>query len=134
MISLSRRIGFSAAHKYYQKKFSVEENKKIFGPCYSEHGHGHNYILEMTISGKIDPETGMVLNLVEVDSILKEVVEPLDHHHLNFDVAAFKDIVPTTENVAVYCFEEIQRRLPKDVKLQRVRVFENENLWADYCG
>jgi 6-pyruvoyltetrahydropterin/6-carboxytetrahydropterin synthase len=134
MIYLSRRIGFSAAHRYFQKELSDAENKKIFGSCYNENGHGHNYVLEMTVSGPVDSQTGMVMNLVEIDKILKEVIDPMDHHHLNFDLEAFKNTVPTTENVAKYSFEEIKRRLPSLVKLERVRLFENENLWADFYG
>jgi 6-pyruvoyltetrahydropterin/6-carboxytetrahydropterin synthase len=134
MTYLSRRASFSAAHRYFQKAFSEEENKKIFGRCYTKHGHGHNYILEMTIGGEIDSKTGMVMNLVDVDHILKQVVDPLDHQHLNFDIAAFKDVVPTTENLALYFFSEIKKTLPKEIELCRVRLYENENLWADYYG
>jgi 6-pyruvoyltetrahydropterin/6-carboxytetrahydropterin synthase len=134
MTFLSRRIGFSAAHRYFQKEFSEEKNKEIFGRCYTPHGHGHNYVLEITLSGKIHPQTGMVINLAEVDRILKEVIDPLDHHHLNFDVPAFKDIVPTTENLARYCFEEVLKRLPSPTKLERARIYECDTLWADYHG
>ena len=134
MTYLSRRITFSAAHRYYQKNFSEAENKKVFGRCYTEHGHGHNYVLEMTAGGNIDPQTGMVINLVDVDHILKEVTDPMDHHHLNFDLPAFSEVVPTTENIARYSFNEIKKRLPSSVKLLRVRLFEADNLWADYYG
>jgi 6-pyruvoyltetrahydropterin/6-carboxytetrahydropterin synthase len=134
MTYLSRRITFSAAHRYYQKKFSEAENKKVFGRCYTEHGHGHNYVLEMTVGGKVDPLSGMVINLTDVDLILKEVTDPMDHHHLNFDMAEFAELVPTTENIARHCFDEIKKRLPSSVKLIRVRLFEAENLWADYYG
>lgn len=134
MIYLSRRITFSAAHRYFQKKLSEADNRKIFGRCYTEFGHGHNYVLEIAISGEIDPLTGMVMNLVDVDQILKNVVDPLDHQHLNFDVPAFKDTVPTTENIAKFCFDEIAKQMPPNVKLVRARLFETENLWADYYG
>lgn len=134
MTYLSRRITFAAAHRYYQKNFSEAENKKIFGRCYTEHGHGHNYVLEMTVGGSIDSQTGMVINLADVDHILKEVTDPMDHHHLNFDMPAFAEVVPTTENIACYCYDEIKKRLPKLVKLVRVRLFEADNLWADYYG
>ena len=131
---LTRRIVFAAAHRYYQKKFSEEQNKKIFGKCYSEYGHGHNYVLELTVGGSIDSQTGMVMNLVDIDHILKEITEPLDHHHLNFDVPAFSEVVPTTENIAKYCFDEIKKKLPSSIKLARVRIYEADSLWADYYG
>jgi 6-pyruvoyltetrahydropterin/6-carboxytetrahydropterin synthase len=134
MICLSRRIGFSSAHRYYQKKFSEEKNKQVFGRCYTEYGHGHNYILEVTLGGEVDKDTGMVINLVDVDRILKEVTDPLDHQHLNFDVPAFKETVPTTENIAKHCFFEVKKRLPTGVNLVRTRLFENDSLWADYYG
>jgi 6-pyruvoyltetrahydropterin/6-carboxytetrahydropterin synthase len=134
MTYLSRRITFSAAHRYFQKKFSEAENKEIFGKCYNEHGHGHNYVLEMTVGGKVDGLTGMVINLVDVDKILVEVTEPLDHHHLNKDVPEFAEVVPTTENIAKYCFEKIKVLLPSDVKLEKVRLYEADNLWVDYNG
>lgn len=131
---LTRKIVFSAAHRYYQKNFSEEKNRSVFGRCYSPHGHGHNYTLELTLTGAVDPQTGMIINLVDVDKILHEVTDPLDHCHLNFDVPAFADTVPTTENIARYCFEEIKKRLPSGVALVRTRLFEAENLWADYYG
>jgi 6-pyruvoyltetrahydropterin/6-carboxytetrahydropterin synthase len=133
-VHLTRRVGFSAAHRYFQKAFTEEKNREIFGRCYTPYGHGHNYVLEMTLTGEIDPTTGMVINLVEVDRILREVTGPLDHHHLNFDVPYFKDLVPTTENIAKYCFDEVCKLLPKNVKAVRARLFEAENLWADYYG
>jgi 6-pyruvoyltetrahydropterin/6-carboxytetrahydropterin synthase len=134
MTYLSRKITFASAHRYFQKKFSEAENKKIFGRCYTEHGHGHNYTLEITIGGEVDDLTGMVINLVEVDEILKKVTDPMDHRHLNFDVPAFKDVVPTTENIAKHCFNEAQKHMPKNVKLIRARLYETETLWADYYG
>ncbi len=134
MIYLSRKITFSSAYRYFQEKFSENKNKEIFGSFYSDHGLGHNFALEITISGKVSPETGMVINLVEIDKVLKEVTEPLDHHHLNMDVPFFKEKVPTPENIALYCYEEIKSRLPKKVDLIKVRLYEGENLWADYYG
>ncbi len=134
MTYLSRRITFSSAHRYFQPQFSEEKNRQVFGRCYTEHGHGHNYILEITLSGEIDSSTGMVINLVDVDHILKTVTGPLDHHHLNFDVPAFKNLVPTTENIAKFCFEECQKLVPKPIKLVRARLYETETLWSDYYG
>ena len=134
MIYLSRRITFSSAHRYFQPRFSEEQNKKVFGRCYTEFGHGHNYVLELTIGGEVDPDTGMVMNLVDVDNILKTVTDPLDHHHLNFDIPAFKETVPTTENIAKYCFENCLKLIPSGIKLVRARLYETDTLWSDYYG
>jgi 6-pyruvoyltetrahydropterin/6-carboxytetrahydropterin synthase len=109
-----------------------EENRELYGTLYSEFGHGHNYILEAYLRGPIDPVTGMVINLRELDALLKQVTGPLDHHHLNHDVAHFKNRVPTTENIAAFCFDEIQRQVPwPDVELVLVRLYEGADLWAD---
>jgi 6-pyruvoyltetrahydropterin/6-carboxytetrahydropterin synthase len=142
MVYLSRKSHFSSAHRYYQPALSESENKKTFGRCYTPHGHGHNYQLEVTIQGEIDGKTGMVINLVDLDQIIKEVTTVLDHQHLNKDVAYFQEakdstgrtIVPTTENIAKYCWLEIKSRLPDNCKLSRVRIYEADDLWADYYG
>lgn len=129
---LARRVHFSSGHRYFSDKLSEEENKKIFGACYSPYGHGHNYILEAYFEGPIDPVTGMVINLGEVDRILKEITTPLDHHHLNYDIPYFKEIVPTCENIALYLYKEIEKKIEKQkIKLFKVRLFESEDLWAD---
>jgi 6-pyruvoyltetrahydropterin/6-carboxytetrahydropterin synthase len=129
---LARRVRFSCGHRYHNPNWTEEKNKQVFGSCYSEHGHGHNYILEGFFLGPIDPESGMVMNLAEVDQIMKITVLPLDHHHLNFDVAEFKSQVPTTENIAKYCFEKLDGLVPEGVELYKVRLYEAEDLWVDY--
>ena len=92
------------AHCYHNPNWSEEKNAKVFGPCNNPYGHGHNYELEVTISGPVDPDTGMVINLSDLDKILKqEIMEPLDHRHLNHEVAHFQTNVPTTEEIAIYC-------------------------------
>ena len=131
--SLTRRVHFSAAHKYELKSWSEQKNREFFGSCYSEHGHGHNYILEATVSGSIEKETGMIINLADFDKILKEASDPLDHSFLNKDVEYFKVHVPTTENIAIYLYEQIQSRLSKlkALKLESVKIYENEDLWSE---
>lgn len=132
-VRLARRIYFSCGHRYYSPQLSEAENKKIFGACYTEYGHGHNYTLEAYIEGAIDPVTGMIINLSEVDEVLKAVTAPLDHHHLNFDVPHFKDHVPTTENIAAYLYKQIEGRLHgRALKLHKIRLYEYEDLWVDY--
>lgn len=136
MITLSRRAHFSSGHRYFNPKWSNEKNKSIFGSSYSEHGHGHNYILEAQIKGPVSPETGMIINLSDLDHILNTVCDTLDHKFLNDSVDYFKHITPTTENIAKYCFDKINKQLddfPK-ISLHKVRVFEGDDLWADYYG
>jgi 6-pyruvoyltetrahydropterin/6-carboxytetrahydropterin synthase len=137
---LARRVHFSCAHRYFSDQLSEEQNRRIFGSCYSPFGHGHNYILEGFFEGPIDPVTGMICNLAEIDKWLKDVTDPLDHHHLNFDVPAFAKQVPTTENVARFLFEQLDELLktqptphpPRPYRLYKVRLYESEDLWVDY--
>ncbi|HEX4924124.1 MAG TPA: 6-carboxytetrahydropterin synthase [Bdellovibrionales bacterium] len=134
-LRLARKVTFSSAHRYFNPAFSEDENKRIFGMCYTPYGHGHNYVLEAYFEGPVDPQTGMVINLRDVDLILKDVLKPLDHHHLNFDVPEFKSAVPTTENIAKYCFDRIAEKLVgTPVRLSQVRLFEGDDLWVDCYG
>ncbi len=131
-LRLARKVYFSSAHFYKNPEWSDEENKKAFGDCFSEHGHGHNYILEAEFEGSIDPSTGLVVNLVDIDKILKEVVKPMDHKHLNLDHEAFKSKNPTTENIANFLFDEIENSLKSlPVSLTRVRLYEEDDLYVD---
>ena len=134
---LTRRVTFSAAHRYYRDDWSSERNTAVFGACARPHGHGHNYALEATVSGAIDEETGFSVNLGLLDRVLaEEVVEPLDHRHINHDVPAFGPggLVPTTENILAWAWPRIAERLPDGVRLHRLRLREDEALFADYFG
>jgi 6-pyruvoyltetrahydropterin/6-carboxytetrahydropterin synthase len=124
-------VEFSAAHFYQNPKFSAEENKRVFGKCSNTHGHGHNYILEVTIAGEPDPETGMVLDLKELKDILeREVVERMDHRHLNYEVPELKGKIPTCENVAAVIWQLLEPKI-RQGRLDRVRLYESEDLFAD---
>ena len=137
-----RRIHFSAAHAYAKPGASFDENQKVYGSSAKPAGLGHNFKLEAHFKGSIDSQTGMIINLADIDSWLKKMVEPLDHHHLNRDVEFFKTNVPTAENIARYCFESlkwIMQSTPathkpsnNQAQLLKVRLFEGENLWVDY--
>lgn len=134
-VQLSRKIYFSSAHRYHNPTWSAEKNREIFGPCNNPHGHGHNYELEVTLSGPVDPDTGMVINLTDLDQILKEeIMNPLDHRHLNHEVDYFRENVPTTEAIAIFCWNQIDRALPTSLKLVKVRLHENSDLFVDYYG
>ena len=132
-IELGRRYKFSASHRLHTPKLSEVENARVFGKCNNPYGHGHNYVLEVSLSGEVDPETGMIANLADLDSFVeREILEALDCRSLNDDVSAFREVVPTTENLCI----EIFKRLEKfgKAKLERVRIQETSNNSFEYKG
>jgi 6-pyruvoyltetrahydropterin/6-carboxytetrahydropterin synthase len=132
-IALGRRYRFAASHRLHSPDLREEENDRIYGKCNNPFGHGHNYIVEVLVSGKIDPATGMIANLADLDSFVEcQVLDPFDHKSLNEDIAAFRTTVPTTENLCI----EIFRRLKPfpNAKLERVRVQETSNNSFEYAG
>jgi 6-pyruvoyltetrahydropterin/6-carboxytetrahydropterin synthase len=132
-IELGRRYQFSASHRLHTEKLSELENARVFGKCANPYGHGHNYVLEIAVSGEVDPATGMVANLAELDPFVqREVIEVFDQHSLNEDVAAFREVVPTTENLCIEIYRRLER-FPK-AKLERVRVQETTNNSFEYAG
>jgi 6-pyruvoyltetrahydropterin/6-carboxytetrahydropterin synthase len=132
-VELGRRYRFAASHRLHTDKFSEEENARIFGKCANPYGHGHNYVLEISLSGEVDPATGMIANLVDLDSFVeREVLEVFDHRSLNEDVPAFRETVPTTENLCIEIFERL-KTFPT-AKLERVRVQETSNNSFEYAG
>ncbi len=133
IVYLTKKVEFSASHRYHQPKLSVAQNKRLFGKCFWPHGHGHNYTLEVTIQGPVDPVSGMVMNIKELKRILHQVVEKFDHHFLNLDLPEFKKVVPTTENIARIIWQMIQKRYPK-ISLSRIRLWEGSGLYVEYYG
>jgi 6-pyruvoyltetrahydropterin/6-carboxytetrahydropterin synthase len=134
MILLTRRAEFSAAHFYWVDAWSPEENERVFGKCANRNGHGHNYKLEVTVAGEVDPVTGFVVDLKQLKDILeREVVAVYDHRHLNLEVPDFKTSVPTTENIAIAIWRRLSGKVP-NARLQRVRVYEMDDLFADFYG
>ena len=131
MVYLTRKIEFSASHRYHNAAFSAEENRRVFGKCNNPHGHGHNYTLEVTIAGEPDARTGMVLDLKELKEILeREVMQRMDHRFLNYEVAELKDQIPTCENVARLIWNLLECKIPQG-RLHRVRLYESADLFAD---
>ena len=131
MVRITRKVEFSASHVYDNPAFSAEENRRVFGKCNNPHGHGHNYTLEVTIAGDPDPRTGMVLDLKELKEILqREVVERMDHRHLNIEVPELKGLIPTCENVALVIWNLLEPRITTG-KLDRVRLYESSDIFAD---
>jgi len=134
MVYLTRKAEFSASHYYNNPEFTPEENTRIFGKCNNPHGHGHNYTLEVTVKGEIDPRSGFVVDLKELKEIMnREVIEVVDHRYLNKEVAEFRDLIPTTENLAVTIWKWLNPRL-NVARLHRIRVYETPDLFADYYG
>lgn len=131
MVYLTRKIEFSASHFYNNPAFSPEENRRVFGKCNNPHGHGHNYTLEVTVAGEPDPVTGMVLDLKDLKEILeREVMQRMDHRHLNYEVPELQGQVPTCENVARVIFHLLEPKITQG-KLHRVRLHESADLFAD---
>lgn len=127
--TLTVKTHFSAAHRLALDSLSFEENQEIYGKCARPHGHGHNYHLEVTVAGKIDSRTGMIVDLVALQKVIDEyVVEPFDHTFLNKDIAYFTEVVPTAENIAVRIAQLL--RLPVaelGVELDKVKLIESPN-------
>jgi 6-pyruvoyltetrahydropterin/6-carboxytetrahydropterin synthase len=132
-ISLTRRYRFAASHRLHLPALSETENERIYGKCNSPYGHGHNYAVEVTITGPVDPDTGMIANLGDLDPFVqREVIEVFDYKYLNEDVAEFQTVVPTTENVC----RDIYGRLAKfpAAWLDRVRIEETSKNSFEYSG
>ncbi|HKV52901.1 MAG TPA: 6-carboxytetrahydropterin synthase [Gemmatimonadaceae bacterium] len=137
MAQLSRRVEFSAAHRYGRPDWSAERNRAVFGSSANPNFHGHGYACTVTVRGTIDDTTGMIVDLGLLDRILDdEVFTRFDHRNINLDVPEFADgkLVPTGENLARFIFERVASRLPSGVELVRVLVAEDESLSATYEG
>ena len=134
MLYLTRKIEFSASHLYHNPAMSAEENRRIFGKCNNPHGHGHNYVLEVTVAGEPDKKTGMIMDLQELKGILqREVIERMDHRFLNYEVAELKGKIPTTETVAMTIWNLLEPKIGP-ARLHRVRLYETPDLFVDCFG
>lgn len=132
-IELGRRYKFSASHRLHSELMSAEENERVYGKCNNPHGHGHNYVLEVRVSGEVDPATGMITNLSDLDEFVKrEVIERFDQKSMNEDMPEFRGKVPTTEIVCMEIFERL-KKFPQ-ARLERVRVEETGNNAFEYAG
>ncbi len=130
---LTRRYRFAASHRLHSMKLSEEENQRIYGKCNNPYGHGHNYTVEVSVSGPVDSATGMIANLVELDGfVAREVLEAFDHKYLNEDVDVFRENVPTTENLCMEIYSRL-KRFPA-AKLERIRIEETGLNSFEYTG
>ena len=140
MVCLTRRYRFSASHRLHAGALSDEENARLFGKCNNPHGHGHNYVLEVTLAGPVDPSTGMVYNLDQLDGVVeREIIERFDRTHLNLDDEVFRAVVPTTENLCREIYRILDEKLeaPKGTRqpfLQHVRLDETSSNSFEYDG
>lgn len=125
--TIVKRVTFAAGHRLYNPEFSDEKNRSVFGACSNPNGHGHNYVLEVHVTGEVDQETGMIVNLKTLKHVINEdIVSKLDHKNLNLDVDFMRGIIPTTENLAMKIFEVLRDRLT-DCELSKIVVWESEN-------
>jgi 6-pyruvoyltetrahydropterin/6-carboxytetrahydropterin synthase len=132
-IVLTRRYNFAASHRLHNARFSEEENRLIYGKCSNPYGHGHNYVIEVSVSGAVDPATGMIANLADLDGFVeREVLNDFDHRYLNEEVAIFNKSVPTSENLCI----EIYKRLKKfpNATLEGIRLEETGLNSVGYSG
>lgn len=133
IVYLTRRETFSAAHRLWSDGLSEAENRALFGPCAYDHGHGHNYVLEVTLRGPVDPKTGILINLKEIRDVMHElVVDDVDHRHLNHDAPLTRGINPTAENLVVLFWTVLHKHFSKT--LYEVRLRETEKNWVTYRG
>ena len=129
-VLLTKRIEFAAAHRYIKAEWDEAKNRAVFGPCYNPPAHGHNYMVEVTVVGEVDPKTGMVVNLFDLKRILLDVLEEFDHKNLNLDMSYFKDRIPTSENLARLLWTKLE--VQKDIgALHTIRLYEDEDLYAE---
>lgn len=134
MIYLTKRFTFSASHVLRNPNFSNEQNLETYGKCSWDNGHGHNYTLEVTVKGEVPEATGMIIDLKKLKEIVnKNLVDKLDHKHLNYDVDFLRGVIPTAENIALKIWDELQKFLPNNM-LHEIKLWETENNWVVYRG
>lgn len=131
---VTKKLNFSAAHRLFNPKLSEKENWEIYGKCSNPHGHGHYYTVEITIKGEIDEKTGMVINIDELEDVVKrEIIDKVDHKNLNLDVDFLKDTIPTMENLAKIFWGILKDKIPKG-ELYKIKIYESGSNFVVYRG
>ena len=134
MVYLTRRTSFSASHRLWSNQLTEAENYAVYEKCANPNGHGHNYVLEVTIQGTPDPQTGMVMNLTGLKhAVSEQIIKWVDHKHLNYDVPWLESSIPTTEVLAIKFWERLAEVFPMNL-LYEVKLYETENNIASYRG
>ena len=128
--TLTKRTEFCSSHRYHNPNWDDAKNKDVFGPCNNEHSHGHNYMLEVTLCGDIDPINGMIINLYDLKIYLWDVLKEFDHKNLNLDTPYFTDRIPTTENLAVTLWSQLEQH-PHMPPLDHIKLYEDHTFFAD---
>ncbi|XP_041975199.1 6-pyruvoyl tetrahydrobiopterin synthase [Aricia agestis] len=135
IVSITRRETFSACHRLHSPFLSDEENAKLYGKCNNPNGHGHNYVVLVTVKGPVDSQTGMVMNISDLKIYMRDAISiPLDHKNLDQDVPYFKNVVSTTENLAIYIWDQLQKLMDKPDLLHEVKILETEKNHVVYRG
>ena len=133
-ITVSRKAHFNAAHRLFNKEWSKKKNSKVFGKCNYPNYHGHNYELIVSVTGKINPDTGYVMDMGELKNIIKnEIEERLDHKNLNLDVPYFSNVIPSAENICIYIYDILRNRINNALKLS-VKLYETPRNFVEYSG
>jgi 6-pyruvoyltetrahydropterin/6-carboxytetrahydropterin synthase len=133
-VTVTRRVKFNAAHRVHNPALSAEENSRIFGKCNNPYGHGHNYTLDVSVVGDVDPTTGYVFDLSRLKQLVTtEVIDQVDHHNLNIDVPFMQGIIPTAENMVVQFWQLLEDKI-KPARLVRLVLWETENNYVEYDG
>lgn len=133
-VYLTRRETFSAAHRLFKPELSDEENFRLFGKCSNPNWHGHNYTLEVTVAGEVNPDTGFVIDIKKLKEIMHEnVISKVDHKNLNIDTAFMKGLIPTSENITIAIWFQLVDKIPGG-KLHSVKLYETENNYFEYKG
>lgn len=131
--TLTKRLEFCSSHRYHNPDWDPQKNRDVFGPCNNENTHGHNYLLEVTLQGDIDPVTGMIINLYDLKQYLWDILIEFDHKNLNLDTPYFQDRIPTTENIALTLWNLLGKH-PQLPQLDRIRLHEDDHLFAEVCA
>ena len=134
MVYVTRKSHFSAAHRLFNPSFPADKNDAIFDKCNNPNGHGHNYVLEVTVRGIPDPETGYVIDLKLLRDILDaEIIDKVDHKHLNYDVDFLHGIIPTAENIAIVFWSILENKIPSGER-HSIKLFESDSNFVEYFG
>ncbi len=134
-VRITRRLHFAAAHRLGRPEWDEARNREVFGQCANPNWHGHNYELDVTVAGEVDPATGFVLDLKELKALVQDrVIEDLDHRNLNVDVGWMEGVNPTTENLVVAIWDRLAPALPGDVELVRLVLWETPRNYVEYEG
>lgn len=132
---ISRKVEFCASHRLHSPALSEEENRALYGRCNNVNGHGHNYVLEVTVSGSVDPQTGMVMDLKKLkDLLVREIIDRVDHKNLNVDVDFLQGVIPTAENIVASFWDLVADKLPSNCRLYEMRLWETDQNVAIYRG